>query len=193
MVDRANISVLGIGGAGCNVIDYMLQHGIGGLHYIAADTDEQSLRNSACTHRISLGTDTKPRPFCHLSPEWCSRAAHDDRELIRQVLHGSELVVVVAGLGGNTGSGVAPVVCQLARESGIRVCAAILFPFPFEGRQRRAIAEASIEYLHENANEVSVTKGGDVIIGQKAGMTLKEALKLVNREMADQIVSMMGG
>ncbi len=191
MGNRSDISVIGIGGAGCNFIDYMLELGVGNLRYIVADTDEQSLRNSACTHRISLGANTKPRPFCHLSPEWCSRAARDDSELFKQVFHGSDLVIVVAGLGGDTGSGGAPIVCQLARESGIRVCAVILFPFSFEGRQRRAIAESSMAGLHEHTNEVSVTNGDDVIVDKKADMTLKATLKLVNAEMAQKILSMM--
>jgi len=191
MGDRSDTSVIGIGGAGCSTVDYMLECGVGNLRYIVADTDEQSLRNSTCTHRISLGANTKPRPFCHLSPEWCSRAARDDSDLYKQAIHGSDMVIVVAGLGGDTGSGGAPVVCQLARESGIRVCAAVLFPFSFEGRQRRAIAEASMAGLHEHANEVSVTNSDDVIVDKKADMTLKAALKLVNAEMAQKILLMM--
>jgi len=193
MRDRVGISVIGIGGAGCSIIDYMMEHGVGDVHCIAADTDEQSLRNSACTNRISLGANTKPRPFCHLSPEWCSRAAYDDRELIRLALHGSELVVVVAGLGGDTGSGIAPVVCQLARESGIRVCAAILFPFPFEGRQRRAIAEASVVRLREHINEIAVIDCEKVVADLPADMRFQDALELVNAETAGRIVSMIGG
>ena len=193
MGDRTDISVIGIGGEGCSIIDYLLEHGVDDLHYIAADTDEQSLRNSACTNRISLGANTKPKPFCHLSPEWCSLAAHDDRELIRRALHGSELVVVVAGLGGNTGSGIAPVACQLARESGIRVCAAILFPFPFEGRQRRAIAEASVVRLRQHINEIAVINCDKVIAGLPADMRFQDVLELVNAETAGRIVLMMGG
>ena len=191
MKDQSKISVIGIGGAGCNVIDCILERGVGALRYIVADTNEQSLINSACTNQILLGENTKPRPFCHLSPEWCRRAAFDDSELIKQAFHGSDLVIVVAGLGGDTGSGVAPVVCQLAHESEIRVCAAILFPFSFEGRRRRAIAEDSIERLYKYANEISVTKGDDVLVGQKADVMIHTVLQLANKEMAENVLSMM--
>ena len=191
MGDQSKISVIGIGGAGCYVIDYMMKRGVGALRYIVADTNEQLMRKSACTNQILLGENTKPRPFCHLSPEWCRRAAFDDSKLIRQAFHGSDLLIVVAGLGGDTGSGVAPVVCQLARELEIRVCAATFFPFSFEGRSRRVIAEASIERLYEYANEISVTKGDDVVVGQKSDVMINTLLKLANEEMVEKVLSIM--
>jgi len=192
MKSLAAITVIGIGGAGCSIVDYMLECGVGDLRYFIADTDEQSLRNRTCTSQLSLGTNTKPRPFCHLSPEWCAHAAHDDSALFKQAFRGSDQVIVVAGFGGNAGSGFAPVVCQLARESGVKVGAVIVLPFSFEGRQHRVVAKAAMAALQEHAGEVSVINGDDVIAEPTADMLLSEAIKLVDREMVAQIAKIAG-
>lgn len=143
---KATIKVIGVGGAGGNSINRMLQVGIQGVEFIAANTDEQALRNSRATKKIQLGTDGLG---AGADPEVGAQAAEDSQEQIMQAIDGADLLFITAGEGGGTGTGAAPIVARIAREMGILTVAVVTKPFSFEGAGRMRNATAGILELRK--------------------------------------------
>jgi cell division protein FtsZ len=145
---KAKIRVIGVGGAGGNALDSMIRCGLTGVEFIAANTDAQALAHKLAPIRVQLGTEVTRGLGCGANPERGRAAAIEDREKLRDLLIGSDMVFVTAGLGGGTGTGAAPVIAEVAREVGALTVAVVTKPFPFEGRQRGRHAEKGLDDLH---------------------------------------------
>ena len=124
------IRVIGVGGAGGNAVDHMVREGVQGVDYIAANTDAQVLNRSMATHKVQLGGSGRG---AGAKPEVGREAALEQRERIAEMLDGSHMVFITAGMGGGTGTGAAPVVAEVARELGILTVGVVTKPFAFEG------------------------------------------------------------
>ena len=146
---KAVIKVIGIGGGGGNAVNHMVTSHIEGVDFICANTDAQALKNIQARSVIQLGNALTKGLGAGANPDIGRQAAKDDRERILEVLDGSDMVFITAGMGGGTGTGAAPVIAEIAKEAGILTVAVVTKPFPFEGKKRRAIAERGIDELSQ--------------------------------------------
>ena len=146
---NAVIKVIGVGGGGGNAVAHMVNAGVEGVEFICANTDAQALRNCPAKTTVQLGGNVTKGLGAGANPEVGKQAAMEDRERMREILTGADMVFITCGMGGGTGTGAAPVVAQLAKEMGILTVAVVTKPFPFEGRKRQEIARVGIEALSQ--------------------------------------------
>jgi len=143
-MEGAVIKVIGLGGAGNNAVNRMIEAGLSGVEFIAANTDAQVLAKSLADHRIQLGEKLTRGLGAGANPEIGEKAALEAEDLIAEALEGADLVFITAGMGGGTGTGSAPVVADIAKRLGALTVAVVTRPFSFEGPKRmRAAEEAS--------------------------------------------------
>jgi cell division protein FtsZ len=150
--NRARIVAVGVGGAGCRVLDHLIESGAPDIQFVAADTDFHDLDAGRSSTKLLLGENTKRRTFCRMTPEWARKAALDDEAMLKGALQGADLVFVVAGLGGGCATGAAPVVVEVAREVGAVSIAVVSTPFAFEGESRAAQAERGLKEIERLAD-----------------------------------------
>jgi cell division protein FtsZ len=152
-VNGTIIKVVGVGGAGGNAVDHMIRNGVGGVEFVAANTDAQALARGMTKSAIQLGATGLG---AGAKPEAGRAAAMEQRESIREALTGAHMCFITAGMGGGTGTGAAPVVAEVAREMGVLTVAVVTKPFSFEGAKRLAAAEAGIQELSQHVDSVIV-------------------------------------
>jgi len=152
--ENAVIKVIGVGGGGGNAVNYMLDCQVEGVEFIVANTDAQALKNINAAVLLQLGTCITKGLGAGANPEIGRQAALEDRDRLAEILSGSDMVFITAGMGGGTGTGAAPVVAQVARELGILTVAVVTRPFSFEGRKRIAIAEQGLKELSEHVDSL---------------------------------------
>src|SRR5689334_3072445 len=144
---RARIVVLGVGGAGGNAVNNMIEAGLQGVEFILANTDAQALTMSKAKRVIQMGLTVTQGLGCGAAPELGCAAAEEAIDTIRDHLAGAHMVFITAGMGGGTGTGAAPVIARIARELGILTIGVVTKPFRFEGQRRMRFAEAGIAEL----------------------------------------------
>ncbi len=147
------IKVVGVGGAGGNAVEHMINRGVQGVEFICMNTDAQALARMKATTVIQLG---KTGLGAGAKPEMGSAAAEEARERICDALRGAHMVFITAGMGGGTGTGAAPVVAQCAKEMGILTVGVVSKPFEFEGGKRKRVAETGAQSLEENVDSLIV-------------------------------------
>lgn len=170
--DDLAIKIIGVGGAGSNALDRIVLDGLERVDLIAANTDVQSLASSVATQKVQLGRNVTRGLGAGGDPELGYHAANESADEIREALQGARMVFVCAGLGGGTGSGGAPCIVQIARESGALVVAFATLPFAFEGKRRGAQATESLRQLQQSADAVVCFENdrmGDMVL-PKAGI-----------------------
>ena len=150
--NRAKITVLGIGGGGGNAINNMINAGLEGVHFIAANTDWQVLEKSLAPIKIQLGTNLTKGLGAGGQPEMGAKATQEDIDKIRQALTGSDMVFITAGLGGGTGTGGAPIVAQICKEIGALTVAVVTKPFLVEGKVRLRHADEGLKALQDTVD-----------------------------------------
>ncbi|HXV96506.1 MAG TPA: cell division protein FtsZ [Gaiellaceae bacterium] len=150
----AVIRVVGVGGAGLNAVNRMIEAGISQVEFIAVNTDIQQLKQCEAPIKLHIGRDLTQGLGSGADPDIGRRAAEEAEDQIKHVLRGSDMVFVTAGEGGGTGSGAAPVVAKLARDVGALTVGIVTMPFRFEGTRRRAQAEAGADMLREVCDTV---------------------------------------
>ncbi len=143
----ATIKVIGIGGGGCNAVNRMVQAGLAGVEFFAVNSDVQALRTSLTENTVHIGGSQTRGLGAGANPTLGREAAEASREDLAMILDGADLVFLTAGMGGGTGTGAAPVIAELARESGALTIAVVTKPFAFEGRKRMQTAENGIGEL----------------------------------------------
>ncbi|WKE66090.1 cell division protein FtsZ [Gallaecimonas kandeliae] len=152
--DEAVIKVIGVGGGGGNAVQHMVEQTIEGVEFIAANTDAQALKNSNAHVTIQLGSSVTKGLGAGANPQVGRQAAEEEREQIREVLEGADMVFIAAGMGGGTGTGAAPIVAEVAKELGILTVAVVTKPFPFEGKKRMAFAQEGINQLEQHVDSL---------------------------------------
>ncbi|MDO9333776.1 MAG: cell division protein FtsZ [Dehalococcoidales bacterium] len=152
----ARIKVVGLGGAGCNAITRMVREQIRGVEFVAMNTDAQQLAFTEAAIRIQLGERLTRGMGAGGDSAIGMKAAEESRDQIKEVLSGADMVFVTAGMGGGTGTGSAPVVADIAKQSGALTIAIVTRPFGFEGNHRRKTAEAGIENLQEKVDTLVI-------------------------------------
>ncbi|MBX3709318.1 MAG: cell division protein FtsZ [Gammaproteobacteria bacterium] len=177
---NAVIKVVGIGGGGGNAIEHMMAGHIEGVEFICANTDSQALKNSSANTIIQLGENITRGLGAGANPEVGRRAAEEDREKIRTVLGGSDMVFLAAGMGGGTGTGAAPVFAQIAKELGILTVAVTTKPFSFEGKMRLQTAEQGIANLSQYVDSLITIPNNKLLTVLGKNVTLINAFKAAN-------------
>lgn len=152
----ACIRVIGIGGAGGNAVNTMIERGLKGVDFIAANTDAQALAANRAPIKVQLGKELTRGLGSGADPTIGQRATEESLEELREVLAGSDMVFITAGMGGGTGTGGAPVVARLAQELGALVVAIVTKPFQWEARHRQQVAEAGIAELRKHVDALIV-------------------------------------
>ena len=153
---QARFTVFGVGGAGGNAVQHMLQSDIQGVKFVCANTDKQALDRMEAEFKIQLGEQSTRGLGAGANPQVGQTAAEESRELIRQQLEGTDMVFVTAGMGGGTGTGAAPVVAEIAKEMGILTVGVVTTPFNFEGKRRLQSAEKGIEALEQHVDSLII-------------------------------------
>jgi cell division protein FtsZ len=152
----AKIKVVGVGGGGCNAVDRMIDEGLQGVEFIAINTDAQALMLSKAPTRVRIGEKLTRGLGSGGDPEMGRKAAEESSEHLYNVLRGSDMVFITAGMGGGTGTGAASIIAQIAKEVGSLTIGVVTRPFTFEGMRRNQSAEAGISKLKEQADTLIV-------------------------------------
>lgn len=148
----ARIKVIGVGGGGSNAISRMMAARVKGVDFIAVNTDAQALHNTTIPEKIHIGKNMTRGLGAGMNPEVGRQAAEESREELQQIIKGADMVFITAGMGGGTGTGAAPIISEIARESGALTVGVVTKPFAFEGSQRSAIAEQGLSRLRDNVD-----------------------------------------
>jgi cell division protein FtsZ len=143
------IKVIGVGGGGCNAVDRMIEAGVGGVEFIAVNTDAMALSHSTATSKIVIGLDGRGAGG---KPAVGQAAADKSREEIKAHLEGADMVFVASGLGGGTGTGAAPIIAAVARELGALTVSIVTMPFDFEGSHRMRLAKEGLAVLKKESD-----------------------------------------
>ena len=178
--DDAVIKVIGVGGGGGNAVEHMVREGIEGVHFIAINTDAQALRNSGAETTVQIGSNITKGLGAGANPEIGREAALENRDEIRQMLEGCDMVFISAGMGGGTGTGAAPVVAEVAKELGILTVAVVTKPFTFEGKKRMSYALQGIEELSKHVDSLITIPNDKLLKVLGKGVSLLEAFKAAN-------------
>ncbi len=150
----AVLRVVGVGGAGCNAINSMIDRGLTGVEFIAVNTDIQDLEKVKATVKLQIGSNLTRGLGAGANSEVGKKAAEEDRDKISDVLRDSDMVFITAGMGGGTGTGAAPVVASIAKNLGALVVGVVTLPFRFEGRQKQLIAEKGVQELRQHVDSL---------------------------------------
>ncbi len=159
----ARIKVVGVGGGGNNALERMIKSNLGGIEFIAINTDAQALHHSNATTKINIGKATTRGLGAGANPDIGRQAAEESAEEIREALMGTDMVFITCGMGGGTGTGASPVIAEVAKELGILTVAVVTKPFSFEGNRRRQQAEDGLENL-KNKVDTLITIPNDKIL-----------------------------
>ncbi len=176
---ETSITVVGCGGAGSNTVDRMYDEGIHGATLVAANTDAQHLMQTRADRKLLIGEQRTGGRGAGSVPQVGEEAALESQEEIQQVVTGSDMVFVAAGLGGGTGTGAAPVVAQAAKDADALTIAVVTTPFTAEGEVRRTNAEAGLERLREVADTVIVVPN-DRLLDAAGTLSVREAFKVAD-------------
>ncbi|HAT6977647.1 TPA: cell division protein FtsZ [Legionella pneumophila] len=178
--NNAVIKVVGVGGGGGNAVEHMVAENIDGVEFICANTDAQALRGSSAKIHIQLGDALTKGLGAGANPQIGREAAEEDREHIKEILSGADMVFITAGMGGGTGTGAAPVFAEIAKELGILTVAVVTKPFSFEGKQRALAAEEGIRRLAEHVDSLITIPNNKLLSVLGKNISLLNAFKAAN-------------
>ncbi len=175
----AKIKVIGVGGAGCNAINRMIQYGLRGVEFVAMNTDRQALYLTKTEKRIQIGEKLTRGLGAGADPEIGRKAAEESREQISEALRGADMAFITAGMGGGTGTGATSVVAECAKEMGVLTVGVVTKPFSFEGKVRMRNAEIGIAAL-KPAVDTLITIPNDKLIDLVGRASLPDALRVAD-------------
>ena len=175
----AVIKVIGVGGCGGNAVDHMIECGLQGVEFIAANTDAQALSKSNAHVKLQLGNSITKGLGAGANPEIGRESALEDREKIAEMIDGADMLFITAGMGGGTGTGAAPVIAEVAKELGILTVAVVTKPFMFEGR-RLKVANAGIEALSQYVDSLIIIPNEKLMQVLGEDVSVLDAFKAAN-------------
>ncbi|MCH7707881.1 MAG: cell division protein FtsZ, partial [Myxococcales bacterium] len=184
---NARIKVIGVGGGGGNALNNMIASGLQGVEFCAANTDAQALEHNLAPTKLQLGTEITRGLGCGADPEKGRCSALEVRDRIREMLEGTDMVFVTAGLGGGTGTGAAPVVAEIAREVGALTVGVVTKPFLFEGRVRMKLAEKGLDELHRVVDTVITIPNQRLLTLAGKGTVIGEAFQLADEVLFNAV------
>lgn len=177
---KPTITVFGVGGAGGNAVNNMIESSVEGVKFVIANTDSQAIENSKCSNKIQIGTNITQGLGAGSYPEVGKASAEESYEEILDFLQGSNMVFITAGMGGGTGTGAAPVIAKLAREQGILTVGVVTKPFHFEGTHRMRVAELGLQELQKYVDTMIVIPNQNLFRVADKNTTFNDAFKLAD-------------
>ena len=174
---NARMKVVGVGGGGGNAVNRMIDEHLEGVEFISVNTDAQALLNSKSDLKIQIGKKLTRGLGAGARPEIGRQAVEENRDEVLRVLSGADLVFVTCGMGGGTGTGAAPIVCEMAREAGALCVGIVTKPFLFEGRKRMRQAEIGIAEMRKHVDTMIVVPNERLLAVVGKGIPFHEALK----------------
>ncbi|MGI6258049.1 MAG: cell division protein FtsZ [Anaerovoracaceae bacterium] len=180
---KAKIIVVGVGGAGCNAINRMIDSEVMGITYLAVNTDKQALSTCKAENKLQIGEKMTKGLGAGGNPEVGQKSAEENMEDIARYVNGSEMVFVTAGMGGGTGTGAAPIVAKVAKDLGILTVGVVTKPFTFEGRKRGEHGELGIQYLKKFVDAIVVVPNDKLLQISDNTTTFLDAFS-----MADEVL-----
>jgi cell division protein FtsZ len=178
-IQEAIIKVIGVGGCGCNAVDHMISNEMKGVEFISMNTDAQALKNTRAGTILQLGSGITRGLGAGANPEIGREAALEDRDRIAELIQGSDMLFITAGMGGGTGTGAAPVVAQVAKEMGILTVAVVSKPFAFEGKRLKA-AQHGMEELSQHVDSLIVIPNDKLMMVLGNDISMLDAFKAAN-------------
>jgi len=176
-VSSARMKVIGVGGAGGNAVNRMIDEDLEGVEFLSANTDAQVLKSSRAQVTIQLGKKLTRGLGAGARPEIGRQALHESQEEVRKALEGADLVFITAGMGGGTGTGAAPIIGEIAREMGALTIGIVTRPFSFEGKKRMRQAEQGLAELRRTVDTMIVVPNDRLLSVVGKGTSFREALK----------------
>ena len=159
----AKIKVFGVGGAGCNAVNRMVEEDVKGVDFYVCNTDVQCLNSSNCENKIILGKETTKGLGAGSNPEIGKKAAQESEEEIKAAIAGSDMVFIAAGMGGGTGTGAAPIFAKIAKDAGCLTVGIVTKPFDFEGRKRNEQAISGLAQLKEHTDSLIIISNNQLL------------------------------
>jgi cell division protein FtsZ len=185
--ENAVIKVIGIGGGGGNAVNHMIDKHIEGVQFICANTDAQALRRLSVDTIVQLGVELTKGLGAGTRPEIGKMAAEENRERIKEVISGADMVFLTAGMGGGTGTGAISVIAQIAKELGVLTVAVVTKPFEFEGKKKAAIAVTGIKELEKYVDSLIVIPNQKLLPVLGNNLSLLNAFKAANDVLLDAV------
>ena len=176
----ATIRVIGVGGAGNNGVNRMIEAGLKGVEFISVNTDKQALSISKANKKIQIGEKLTRGLGAGANPEIGKCSAEESKAEIAEALKGSDMVFVTAGMGGGTGTGAAPIVASIAKDMGILTVAVVTKPFPFEGKRRMTQADSGIEELRQCVDTLIIIPNEKLLQVVEKQTSIVEAFKMAD-------------
>jgi cell division protein FtsZ len=176
-VESARMKVVGVGGAGGNAVNRMIDEDLEGVEFISLNTDAQALKSSRAQVSMQIGKKLTRGLGAGARPEIGRQAVAESADEVRAVLQGADLVFITAGMGGGTGTGAAPMVAEIAREMGALTIAIVTRPFSFEGKKRDKHAEQGLAELRRSVDTMIIVPNDRILAVVPKGTTFKDALK----------------
>ena len=187
-----NIKVIGVGGAGNNVVNRMISANVEGVEFVVVNTDRQDLNKSKCENKIQIGEKLTGGMGAGAKPEIGQKAAEESRAAISKCLEGADMVFITAGMGGGTGTGAAPIIADLAREAGILTVGVVTKPFKFEGANRMRQAEAGIASLSTKVDSLVIIPNDRLKYVTDQKITFANAFGIADDVLKQAVTSISG-
>lgn len=184
---NAVIKVIGVGGGGGNAINTMIESGLTGVEFIAANTDVQALQSNLASIKIQLGRELTKGLGAGANPDVGRDAALEDKAIIQEVLSGADMVFVTAGMGGGTGTGAAPIIAQVARELGALTVGVVTKPFSFEGKRRKNHCEGGIGNLQACVDTLITIPNQRLLSIASPSMSMLDGFKLADEVLLNAV------
>ena len=183
----ARIKIIGVGGAGKNVTNYMIRSKVQGVEFIAINTDAQDLHHSLAKKKIHIGKNLTNGLGAGMNPDLGKRAAEETAEEIQDVLKGANMVFVTAGFGGGTGTGAAPIIAKFAKDLGVLTVAVVTKPFMFEGLNRMSIATQGLDQLRQAVDALIVIPNDRILSVAPEGTTADKAFAMSDKVLKEAV------
>ena len=184
-----NIKVIGIGGAGNNVVNRMVKAGTQGVEFIAVNTDKQALAVSNADQKVQIGEKTTRGQGAGSDPEVGKRSAEESRNNIAKVIENADMAFITAGMGGGTGTGAAPIVAEIARDAGLLTVGVVTKPFKFEGKRRMDQANAGIKELLGRVDSLLIIPNDRLKFATDQKVTLANAFEIADDVLLQAVTS----
>ncbi len=183
----ANIKVVGIGGAGCNAVNRMIDANLQGISFIAVNTDKQALNKSKAETKVQIGEKLTKGLGAGGNPEIGQKSAEESLENLEKQLAGADMVFITAGMGGGTGTGAAPIIAKAAKLSGALTVGVVTKPFTFEGKKRKEHADLGIKFLKNYVDSLVVVPNDKLLTISEKNTTIIDAFKRADEVLKDGV------
>lgn len=183
----ANIKVVGIGGAGCNAVNRMIDSNLQGINFIAVNTDSQALKKSKAETKIQIGEKLTKGLGAGGNPEVGQKSAEESLDTIEKILTGADMVFITAGMGGGTGTGAAPIIAKAAKMSGALTVGVVSKPFSFEGKKRKEHADLGIRFLKNYVDSLVVVPNDKLLQISERNTSMLDAFRKADEVLKDGV------